>query len=230
MSPDWWKRCLAEFIATFGLTFIGAAALCTDRYSGGEVGLLGVALAHGIVLAVLVTALGHVSGGHVNPAVTLGVLISGAIRPAMAALYVVAQLVGGVTAGFVLARTFSREVWEPVALGAPVLGPGVEFSTGIFIEAVLSFFLVLVFLQTAVDDRAPANVYGFAIGLVLVFDILVGGPLTGAAVNPARAFGPALAAGVWTDQLVWWIGPAAGALVAALGHNLMLPAGPEAAR
>jgi len=230
MSPDWWKRGLAEFIGTFGLTFIGAAAICTDQYSGGEVGLLGVALAHGIVLAVLVSALGHVSGGHVNPAVTLAVVLSGAIRPTMAGLYVAAQLLGGIAAGLVLARTFSPEVWQPVALGAPVLGPGVAFSTGIFVEAVLSFFLVLVFLQAAIDGRAPDNVHGLVIGLVLVFDVLVGGPLTGAAVNPARALGPALAAGVWTDQLVWWVGPAAGALVAALAHNLMQPAGAAATR
>lgn len=224
MPPDWWKRCLAEFVGTFGLTFVAAAVICTDRYAGGEVGLVGIALAHGAVLAVLITALAHVSGGHVNPAVTLGVLLSRAIRPSIAVLYVISQIAGATVAGGVLARTFSTEVWEPVALGAPVLGPGVAFSTGIFVEAALSFFLILVFLQTGVDDRAPQSAHGFAVGSVLVFDVLVGGPLTGAAVNPARAFGPALVAAAWADQLVWWIGPAAGAVVAALGHNLLQPA------
>lgn len=228
MQPDWWKRCLAELVGTFALTFIGAGAICTDQYSGGEVGLLGIALAHGLVLSIMVTSTGHVSGGHINPAVTLGALLSGAIRAPLAGLYVVAQLAGGALAGLVLVRTFAREVWAPVGLGTPVPSPEVEFWTAVFIEAVLTFFLVFTVLQTAVDERAPASVYGFAIGLVLVFDILVGGPLTGAAMNPARVFGPALASGVWTDHLVYWIGPACGGVFGAVAHALLRPAVTEA--
>ncbi|MFQ5742566.1 MAG: MIP/aquaporin family protein [Acidobacteriota bacterium] len=221
MTPDWWKRCLAELIGTFALTFVGAASICTNQYSGGEVGLLGIAIAHGLVLAIMVTATGHVSGGHINPAVTLGVLLSGAIRPAMAVIYVISQLLGAALAGLLLVRTFAAEVWLPVQLGTPSLGASVAFSTGVYIETVLTFLLVFTVLQVAIDERAPKNVYGFAIGLVLVFDILVGGPLTGAAMNPARAFGPALAAGVWTNHLVYWIGPAIGAVLAAVAAALL---------
>lgn len=221
MLPNWWKRCLAEAIGTFALTFVGAAAICTDSYSGGEVGLLGIAVAHGLVLAVMVTATGHVSGGHLNPAVTLGALLSGTIRTSLAGLYVIAQVSGGIVAGWVLIRTFAPEVWQPVQLGAPVLGPGVAFGTAVFLEAVLTFFLVFTVLQAAVHERTPGHVYGFAIGLVWTFDILVGGPLTGGAVNPARAFGPALAAGYWNHQLVFWVGPALGGIFAAAAFSLL---------
>ena len=223
MPRDWWKRCLAEGIATFGLVFVGAGAICTNQYSGGELGLIGIALAHAFVLACMINATGHVSGGHINPAVTLAVTVVGGIRPAMAAAYVVAQLAGAVLGGFILVGLFTPEVWAPVNLGTPTLSPEVAFSTGVFVESLLTFFLVFTVLQVAVDKRAPSNVYGFAIGFVLLFDILAGGPLTGAAMNPARAFGPALAANVWTDHVVYWIGPLAGGLVAALAYALLQP-------
>lgn len=223
MSPDWWKCCLAEAIGTFALTFVGAAAICTNQYSGGEIGLLGIALAHGTVLAVMVTATGHVSGGHINPAVTLAATLAGAIRAPMAGLYVISQLGGAVIAGFLLLRTFDVEIWQPVALGTPALGIGVGFAIGVFVEAMLTFLLVFTVLQVAVDQRAPKHVYGFAIGAVLIFDILIGGPLTGAAMNPARAFGPALASGIWHDQLVYWLGPAVGGVLGAVAHGLLRP-------
>ena len=224
MPPDWWKRCLAEGIGTFGLVFIGAGAICTNQYSGGELGLIGIALAHAFVLACMINATGHVSGGHINPAVTVAVTAVGGIRPALAGAYVVAQLAGGTIAGFLLAGLFTPDITVPVNLGTPTLSAEVAFSTGIFLESLLTFFLVFTVLQVAVDERAPSNVYGFAIGFVLIFDILVGGPLTGAAMNPARAFGPALASGVWTDHLVYWIGPISGGLVAALAYTLLQPA------
>ena len=212
---------LAEAIGAYCLVFIGAAVICTDAYSAGSIGVLGVALAHGLVLAAIVTALGHVSGAHVNPAVTLAVLLVGEIRPARAAVYVASQLLGAAVAGLTLLVVFGTDVWDPVALGTPQLGVGVAPGTAILVEAVLSFMLVLTVLHAAVDHRAPDAVYGLAIGAVLAAGPLVGGPITGAALNPARAFGPAFAAGVWQSQYVYWIGPAAGAAVAALAFSAM---------
>ena len=224
MSPDWWRRCLAEGIATFGLTFIGAGAICANQYSGGELGLLGIALAHATVLMCMVYATAHVSGAHINPAVSVAVFLVGKITAPMAGLYIVAQLTGAAIAGFLLAGLYTPDIWQPVNLGTPTLSPEVAFSTGVFVEAVLSFFLVFTILQVAVDERAPDNVYGLAIGFVLLFAILVGGPLTGASLNPARTFGPALASGTWANHAAYWIGPISGGLVAALAYTLLQPA------
>ncbi len=223
MTPDWWRSCLAEGIATFGLTFISAGAICANQYSGGELGLLGIALAQATALMCMVYATAHVSGGHVNPAVSVAAFIVGKIPAPMAALYIGAQLTGAAIAGFVLAGLYTPDIWQPVNLGTPTLSPEVAFSTGVFIEALLSFFLVFTILQVAVDERGPDNVYGLAIGFVLLFAILVGGPLTGAAVNPARAFGPALASGSWANHAVYWVGPMTGGLAGALAYTLLQP-------
>ncbi len=212
---------VSEGVGTFVLTFFGAAVICTDAYSGGQVGLVGIALAHGLVLAAIVSALGHVSGGHVNPAVTIGALLVRAIDPPRALVYIGAQLAGAMVAALMLAATFGADVWQPVHLGAPALGPGVEAGTGVFIEMVLTFVLVLVILQMAADPRAPRYVHGLVIGATLAAAILVGGPLTGAALNPARAFGPALAAGYWTAHYVYWVGPILGGVVAAVLYGYL---------
>lgn len=169
--------------------------ICTDVYSAGGIGVVGVALAHGLVLAAVVTALSHVSGAHVNPAVTFAAMLVGEIRPARAGVYVASQLIGAAAAGLTLLVVFGTDIWDPVALGTPQLGIGVAPGTAILVEAVLSFILVLTVLHTAFDHRAPDSGYGLAIGAVLAAGILVGGPITGAAMNPARAFGPAFAAG-----------------------------------
>jgi MIP family channel proteins len=185
---------------------------------GTSPGLLGVALAHGLALAVLVSALGAVSGAHFNPAVTLAVWIMGKITPTRAVMYVVAQLIGAALAGFALRSTFPSEAWQPSAIGTPALGAGISPAIGITVEAVLTALLVFVVLGTAVDSRAP-KIGGLAIGLAVAADILMGGPLTGAAMNPARWFGPAVAAGAYADWYVWWIGPLLGAAVAALVYR-----------
>jgi MIP family channel proteins len=215
---------IAEAIGTFLFFFVGAGAVVLGDYlsSGGGTnpGLVSVALAHGLVLAVLVSALGPVSGGHFNPAVTLAVWIMGKIKPARAALYVVAQLVGALAAGFALKAVFA-DAWQASNVGSPALGSGITPLLGIGIEAVLTALLVLVVIGTAVDARAP-KIGGMAIGLAVAADILVGGPLTGAAMNPARWFGPAVAAGAYADWYVWWIGPLLGAAVAALVYRYSL--------
>jgi MIP family channel proteins len=221
---------IAEAIGTFLFFFVGAGSVVLGDYlaaSGGSgPGLLGVALGHGLALAVLVSALGAVSGAHFNPAVTLAVWIMGRITPTRAALYVVAQLVGALGAGFALKAVFA-DSWQPSNIGTPALGAAISPMVGIGVEAILTVLLVLAVIGTAVDARGP-KIGGLAIGLAVTADILVGGPLTGAAMNPARWFGPAVAAGAYADWYVWWIGPAIGAAVAALAYRFWL-AQPEQA-
>jgi MIP family channel proteins len=184
-------------------------------------GLVGVALAHGLALAVLVSALGPISGGHLNPAVTLGVWITGRIDAARAGFYVAAQLVGALAAGLALLVVFPASSWERVALGTPSLDPEISAATGIIVEAILTMLLLFAVFGTAIDRRAP-KIGGLAIGLAVAADILMGGPLTGAAMNPARWFGPAVASGTFGDWYVWWIGPLLGATVAALIYRFTL--------
>jgi MIP family channel proteins len=215
---------VAEAIGTFLFFFVGAGSVVLGDYlvangTSGP-GLLGVALAHGLALAVLVSALGAVSGGHFNPAVTFAVWIMGKITPMRAALYLVAQLLGGLAAGLALKLVFT-DAWQASNIGTPALGAGISPVMGIGIEAVLTSLLILAVIGTAVDPRAP-KIGGLAIGLAVAADILVGGPLTGAAMNPARWFGPAVAAGAYADWYVWWIGPLIGAAVAALIYRSTL--------
>ena len=214
----------AECLGTFALCFIGAGSICVNQWSGGSVGLLGIALAHGTVLAVMISALGHISGGHFNPAVTLGVLTTGKISGRRALSYMVVQLAGAAAAGFLLRFIVPEQAWQPVHLGTPSLGPGITIVQAVTVEAVLTFFLVLAVCGTALDPRGSWNaVSGFGIGTALVFDILVGGPITGAAVNPARTFGPALASRYWDHHLVYWLGPLTGGILAAfLYHRVFL--------
>ena len=214
------RSVLAEFIGTFALCFIGAGAICTNQMTGGYVGLLGIAIAHGAVLAVMVSCLGHISGGHINPAVTLGALAAKKIDPLKAVSYIIAQLAGGVSAGYVLIAIFPAEVWIPVRLGTPMVAASISMTSAILLEAVLTFFLVFTVFATAIDQRgAWKAIGGFGIGTVLVFDILVGGPLTGASMNPARTFGPAVVSGTWDSHIVYWIGPILGGLAASFVYS-----------
>ncbi len=209
------KPLVAECFATFALVFIGAGSVVADNATGGEVGLVGVALAHALVLAVMVTATLPISGGHVNPAVTFGLWLAKKIEGPLAVLYVVAQLVGAAAAAFLLRAVFPASAGSATSWGVPRISAFITLPQAIVIEAVLTMFLVAAVFGTAVSPKAP-KVGGFGIGLVLLFDILAGGPFTGAAMNPARAFGPALAANDWTAQVAYWVGPLLGAAVAAL--------------
>ena len=210
-----WRPLVAEFLGTFALCFIGAGAICTNQWTDGAVGLLGIAVAHGAVLAVMISALGHISGGHFNPAVTVGVLTANKIEGARAAAYVAAQLAGAAGAGYLLTLIVPETVWQPVHLGTPALAGGITVAQGTLIEMVLTFFLVLTVFGTGIDPKGSWNaIAGFGIGTVLVFDILFGGPLTGASMNPARTFGPALASGFWDHHLVYWLGPILGGILA----------------
>jgi len=207
------QQLTAEFIGTFALVFIGVGATVMAASGGG---LIGVALATGIVLAVMVSILAHLSGAHFNPAVTIGVWVTGNIKTGLAGLYIVTQLVAAVAAAALARGLYPEPSWKAANLGAPGLGLGVSSGQGVLIEAVLTFFLVLAVYGTAVDDRGPfAKTAGLSIGLVMTFGILAAGPLTGAAMNPARAFGPEVAGGHWEDWWVYWIGPIGGGIVAA---------------
>ncbi len=200
---------VAELIGTFALTFIGGASI-----ANGQNNLLGVALAHGLTLMIMVYALGAISGAHVNPAVTLGLAIGKQIDWQKAISYWVAQLVGAAIAGFALLAIFVDTSAKTGFLGTPVLAPNVNSAAGIIVEAILTFFLVLVVYMTAVDGRSPQGFQGIAIGLVLTMDILAGGPLTGAAMNPARYFGTALASFHLEQFAVYLVGPVVGAILA----------------
>ncbi len=205
----------AEFIGTFGLVFIGGGAVVVNEARSGALGLTGIALAHAIVLAVMVTALMRISGAHFNPAVTFGLWLANKIEAKDAGLYVVTQLIAAVVAALLIKALLPALAGEITGYGTPRIAGDVEFMKAIVIEAILTFFLVSAVFGTAVSSEAP-QVGGFGIGLVLLFDILVGGPLTGAAMNPARAFGPALVAGEWVGQGAFWVGPLLGGAVAAL--------------
>jgi len=210
------KAYLAEAIATFTLVFVGAGSILADSFV--NMGIVGIAFAHGLAIMVMVYAIGHISGGHINPAVTIGMWVTKQMEAVKAAGYIVSQLIGGVVGALTLSVVFAS---APAALnlGTPALGAGLTFGGGVLVEAILTFLLVFVIFATAVDKRAPKGIYGLAIGFVITLDILVGGVLTGAAMNPARAFGPALISGAWANQFVYWIGPIVGGTTGALVYN-----------
>lgn len=217
----------AEFIATLGLVYVGGGSIVANQFiqnqGGTGFGIMGIALAHGVVLAVMVSATMHISGGHVNPAVTIGQLAVKKISATNAFLYVVSQLLGGVVGGALLLASFPESAWLPVSLGTPDLAADVSLGTGILVETILTFFLVLTVFATGVDKRGTGQIQGFAIGGVLVFDILAGGALTGASMNPARTLGTAAPIGYFpVSHLVYWIGPIIGGIIAAVVYSQVL--------
>lgn len=211
------RKLVAEAVGAFTLVFAGVSAICLAA-GNASIGLLEIAFAHGLAIALMVSALGAVSGGHFNPAVTAGFWVTRRISTVLALGYVLAQLAGGIVAALLLVVLIPEGLRDAANLGTPALGPGIGFGAGVGIEVVLTFFLVLVVFGTAVDRRAP-KLGGMAIGLTITMDILAGGPLTGAAMNPARALGPALVSGNWGDHLVWWIGPIIGGVLAAMLYH-----------
>lgn len=216
------RALVAEFVGTFALIFIGALAIVTDQHTGGQVGLLGVAVAHGLILALMINATGHISGGLFNPAVTVGLWAARKLETARVLPFIIAQLLGGAAGGFAVRAVSPAAAAAAAGLGTPIPAAGVGFGQAILIEAILTFFLMFAIMGTAADPRGPKGFPGWAIGLVLTADILAGGPFTGAAMNPARTFGPAIAGGPWDGHLVYWIGPIIGALVAAVLYNRVL--------
>jgi len=223
MSNQISAKLVAEFIGTFSFVFIGAGAAAVIGNGVGLPGIVAIALAHGLVITAFASAYGSVSGGHMNPAVTIGVVAAGAMDPIDAVGYVASQLVGGI-AGALLLRALlggaatglgTPELAHDLALGGVSLT--ITPAAGFIIEAVLAFFLVTVVLGTAVAGRA-GPLAPLAIGMTLTFNILMGGALTGAAFNPARAFGPMVATGRFDDAWLYVTAPIVGAIVAAFLH------------
>jgi MIP family channel proteins len=220
------RHSVAEFIGTFALVFVGGAAIMMSRQSGGAMGVLEVALAHGLILAVMVSALMRISG-HFNPAVTVGFLATRRIEPVMGAVYIVSQILGAIAAAYVLKATFPAEIFSAVRGGGQSIALEVSGAQAFALEAIATFFLVMAVFGTAVDPEAP-RVGGFAIGLTVTAGILAIGPFTGGSMNPARSFGPAVATNIYEGQLIYWLAPIVGGLAAALLYDrLFLPRAAE---
>ena len=216
---DSWRHFLAEFIGTFALVFVGSGAIMATRITQSSSALVEVALAHGLVLAVFVSALMRISG-HFNPAVTLGMLATRRIEVMMAALYIVAQVLGAVIAGYALKVSFPEAVFVATRGGGQTVALDITGGQAFVLEAIATFFLVLVIFGTAVDPYGP-KIGGLGIGFVVAADILAIGPLTGASMNPARSFGPAVASGVYEAQLLYWFAPIVGGVIAALLYEYL---------
>jgi len=226
VGRDELQRGFAEFVGTFALIFVGAGSIIA---TGGN-NLTAIALAHGLAIGVMASAVGHISGGHFNTAVTLGFLVTRRIAPRLVAVYWFAQVTGAILAALLLKGLLPEPKVDGVNLGVPALGPGISGGQGVGIEAILTFFLVWVIFATAADPRgAFRSIAGLAIGFTITLDIFMGGPFTGAAMNPARALGPQLVQDVWSNAWVWYVGPALGACAAALAYEWLYlrPTEPE---
>ena len=208
------RKLVAEFIGAFTLIFISAGAIIQT----GGTNLVAIALAHGLAIALMVSALGHVSGGFFNPALTIGLWATRRLTTITTIAYIIAQLLGAVVAALALVLFFPEVMRDAAALGTPRLNEGVDFIQGVGLEAIATFFLMLAVFGTALDRRGP-KIGGFGIGLIITMNTLAIGNLTGAAMNPARVFGPALIDNSWDDHLVYWIGPILGAVMAALVYH-----------
>ena len=207
------RRGVAEFIGTFTLIFIGGGA---GAISGNDI--VAVALANGLAIGIMVSNFGHISGGLFNPAITLGFLSTRRITPRLAVIYWIAQFGGAVIAAGILRWLIHKPLFNGAIPSVHTIGAG----RGFVLEAIMTFFLVIAVFATAVDPRgAFKSIAGLAIGLTITIDVLFGGPLTGAAMNPARAFGPQLIANSWSDGWIYYLGPVVGALVAAFAYDYL---------
>ena len=231
VSSVQWRPAAAEGIATFFFVFVGAGTVVVtgNLVAGGGLDtgrLVAIALAHGLAIAFLVSAIAHLSGGHINPAVTFAAMVTQRIGVAQGIAYIAAQLIGAVIAavlvGLVVPTAMGGGLGDGAGtLGSHALNPALEVWQGIVVEIVLTAVLVFVVFGAAMDRRGVGMVAPLAIGLAVMVDHFVGVQLTGASMNPARTLGPAVAAGAWSDHYVYWIGPlVGGALAGLLYHNV----------
>lgn len=215
------KAMLAEFVGTFTLIFIGVGSIVSDHLTNGAVGLTGIAIAHGLAIAVMVSATAAISGGHLNPAVSFGMLVTGNMSVKDFFGYVIAQSLGGIVASMLLLSAMSPLSLDAVNHGIPALGESATSGMAVVAEIILTFFLIFVIFGTAVDKRAP-KMGGLFIGLTVMMDIFMGGPISGAAMNPARWLGPAVISGDYINAWVYIVGPLAGGALAAITYSTVL--------
>jgi aquaporin TIP len=215
---------IAEFIGTFALIFIGAGSIITAPTGGSAMGtLIGIALAHGLTIAVMGSSVGHISGGHFNPAVTIAMMVTGKMEAPKGIGYIVSQVLGAIVGALLLVACFPKEAVDAAKLGTPLLAANFPVGAAIVLEAITTFFLVFVIFGTAVDARGP-KMGALFIGLTVTLDIMAIGPLTGAAMNPARSIGPALVSGHFENFWLYWVGPIIGAVAAGLLYaNVLAP-------
>jgi aquaporin TIP len=215
---DLWRRSFVELLGTFALVFVGAGTIMSLGPQS-DAGTLEVALATGLTIAVMVTAVGHISGGHFNPAITFGFILTRRISALIGVAYWLAQMLGGVLAALLLRWIFPAANRDAANLGAPSVQT-IDIGAALVVEALITFFLVWVVFAMTTDARnAYTGVTGLAIGLVIVFGMLFGYTLTGGAFNPARAFGPELISNSWSDAWIYYVGPLAGGAIAALLYD-----------
>jgi aquaporin NIP len=211
-----WRRAAAEGLAAFALVFAGCGAIVADERYDGALGAVGIGLVFGLIIMVMIYATGHLSGAHINPAVTIAFTLTRhfAVRDAVA--YVAAQLAGATAAALLLLA-----VWpdQPAALGATM--PSVAAGSALVYELVMTAVLMFVIVAVATDTRAVGAAAAIAIGGTVALDALSGGAVTGASMNPARSFGPAVAAGEWRDFWLYVVGPVAGAALGAFAYQLI---------
>lgn len=237
------RNCLAELFGVFALTFIGGGAIVVDYVTNGAVGLVGIALAHGLALAVAVSATMNVSGGHINPAITLGLTLIGRCTPGTAAAYIVAQLAGAALAGAAIFYALpvgvlpdggaAPDAISYVKMGTPAFDATlINPLQAVVLEFIGTFLLAFAVYGTAAGGKAPQGLGGFGVGLTLTFVILCIGPITGSALNPARHFGTALFAGQLPQAWIYWTGPVLGAAFAFFVFRMVLedPAAKAAAK
>jgi MIP family channel proteins len=212
------QQAVAEFIGPFALVFLGAGSIIMT----GNDNLVAIGLAHGLAIGVMVAAAGHISGGAYNPAVTIGLTIAGKLTPRKAVVYILAELAGAVAAALSLYAIFPESFRNAVGFGVPQVGGEFEPSAALLAEVIMTFFLMFVIFGTAVDQRSNKSIAALAIGLTITINIFAMGAVSGAAVNPARHFGPALVHNLWTNAWVWYVGPVAGAALAAIVYKWVL--------
>jgi len=224
------RPCLAEFLGTFYLCFPGIAAILATKGLDPAASLVVIALAHGLGLSLAISNFGGISGAHVNPAVTFGFLVTRRITPGLAGAYIVSQLLAATTAAGICRTIFPVDVVAAQHLGLPLPAPWASTGVVLGTEFVLTYLLMTSVFGTAVDERGRnVKIAGFGIGLTVAFDILAGGAVTGASMNPARSFGPALELMDFQWHWAYWIAPVAGACAAALvyEHVLLEPVRPK---
>jgi aquaporin NIP len=215
-QPDLARRALAEGIAAFALVFAGCGAIVANAAYGGTLGTVGIALAFGLVIMVMVYATGHLSGAHINPAVTLAFTLTRHFPPREATAYIAAQCAGATAAAFALLAVWPS---QPAQLGATL--PSVGVGSALVYEGLLTAFLMFVIMAVATDTRAVGAAAAIAIGGTIGLDALCGGPVTGASMNPARSLGPALAAWEWHDLWIYVVAPPIGAALGASAYQLV---------